>query len=239
MLRSLRLMLAAALLGLSATGAVAADQPPRRTISVTGEGRVSATPDLAIVSFAVETTAPQAGAAIDDNARKSAAASAAVKERLEAKDKITTTGYSLDPYYEQRERGSGQPPKISGYIARNEVRVELHRIEAVGRLIDAATQAGANRVSGLQFTLENRAPQLREALQQAGREAQQQAESVAAALGVRLKQIVAATTSAGPIIMPRRYEGLAMAAAESRAPTPIEPGEVTVSATLQVTYEIE
>lgn len=232
-------MFMAALLGVPVTAAPAADEPPRRTISVAGEGRVSATPDLAIVSFAVETTAPQAGAAIDDNARKSAAVSAAVKERLEAKDKITTTGYSLDPYYEQRERGSGQPPKISGYIARNGVRVELRRIEAVGQLIDAATRAGANRVSGLQFTLENRAPQLREALQQAGRDAQQQAESVAAALGVHLKQVVAATTSAGPIIMPRRYEGLAMAGAESRAPTPVEPGEVTVTATLQVTYEIE
>ena len=124
-------------------------------------------------------------------------------------------------------------------MARNEVRVETHQIDTVGQFIDIATQAGANRVSGLQFTLDNRSPQLRDALQEAGREAQQQAESVATALGVRLKQMVAATTSGMPIVPTFRYQGVGLAAADARAPTPLEAGEVTVSATLQVTYEIE
>ena len=226
---------------IAARCAVADQAPERRTISVTGYGEVSVPPDVAIVSFAVETTAVEAGAAVDANATTSAALAKAIKENLDAKDKVTTTRYSLEPKYEQRQRGSTAASKISGYVARNEVRVETHQIDTVGQLIDIATQAGANRVSGLQFTLDNRSPQLRDALQAAGQEAQQQAESVATALGVRLKQLVAATTSGMPIVPTFRYQGVGLAAADAdaRAPTPLEAGEVTVSATLQVTYEIE
>jgi uncharacterized protein YggE len=224
---------------LALTAAEAEEAPQQRTISVTGEGEVSASPDLAIVSFAVETTAKQARDAVAENAKKSTAVAEALKKKLQKQDKLSTTRYSLDPTYEQRERGSSLQPAINGYVARNEVRVELHAIDTVGALIDAATEAGANRVSDLQFTLDDRASYLHDALQSAGREAQEQAKSVAAALGVKLKQVVSATTSTPPVILPRRYQSVGMAMAESRAPTPVEPGDVTVRATLYVTYEIE
>jgi len=223
----------------TSTAAIAGESPQQRTITVTGEGEVSASPDLAIVSFAVETTAAAAREAVDENARKSAALAEALKKKLQDKDKISTTRYSLDPVYEQRDRGSSAPPAITGYVARNEVRVELHAIDTVGVLIDVATEAGANRVSDLQFTLDDRASFLHDALQSAGRAAHAQAMSVATALGVKLKQVVSATTSSPPIVAPRRYQSVGMAMAESRAPTPMEPGEVSVQATLYVVYEIE
>jgi len=223
----------------TASAARAAEASDRRTISVTGEGKVTATPDLAIVSFAVETTATEASAAGAENARKSTAVAQVIKKRLSDKDKLTTTHYSLDPVYEQRDRATNQPPKITGYVARNEVRVETHAIDQVGELIDVATKAGSNRVSGLQFTLDDRSAYLREALAKAGAEARQQAESVAKAIGVQLKQVVSATTSSGPTVVPQRFQAFGMAAAESRAQTPVEAGEVTVNAVLQVTYEIE
>jgi uncharacterized protein len=225
---------------LSPALAGAADAPARRTISVSADGEVTAAPDLAILSFAVETTAHEASKAAADNASKSATVAAAVKKQLGEKDKITTTRYSLEPTYERREPGSPAPPAISGYVSRNEVRVETRRIDEVGQLIDVATRAGANRVSGLEFTLDDRADELREALLKAGREARQQAETVAQALGVTLKQVVSASTSSAPIIMPRDTQRFSMAAAMERsAPTPVEPGEIIVRASLQVTYEIE
>jgi hypothetical protein len=233
------MLLVALFLLLSPMRLFAAEEPARRTISVSAEGEVTAAPDLAVVSFAVETTAPQAAAAVGDNATKSDAVAAAIKKELGEKGKITATRYSLEPIYERREPGSPAPPAISGYVARNEVRVETLRLDAVGQLIDAAARAGANRVSNLEFNLQDRTRQLAEALQRAGREARQQAETVAQALGVTLKQVVSATTSSGPIIMPREHQRFAMAAMEAQAPTPIEPGEIIVRATLQVTYEIE
>jgi hypothetical protein len=220
-------------LGLApAVGAAEPEAP--RTISVTGQGEVSVPPDLAIVSFAVETTAPKASAAAEANARTSTAVAAAVRTRLEERDEVRTTHYSLDPFYEPRERGSTEAPRISGYVARNQVQVETRKTEALGALIDAAIEAGANRVDGIQFTLKDRSAAERDALRRAGAEARLQAESVAAALGVRLKRVVGATTQSPPIFQPR----YAMAV-EARAGTPVEAGNVTVSATLQVTYEIE
>ncbi len=211
----------------------------RRTISVAGQGEVSIAPDLAILVVAIETTAPNAADAAGENATRSAKVASTLKGMVGKDDKVTTTRYSLEPRYEPAKRGEPGEPRIIGYVARNEVQVETHKIDAAGFLIDAAINAGANRVSSLQFTLANRNEQLRAALAKAGGEARAQAESVAAALGVKLKAVLSATTVTPPIIQPRRFEALGMAAAEARPPTPIEPGAVSVSATLQVTYEIE
>jgi uncharacterized protein YggE len=211
---------------------------PQRTISVTGQGEVAAAPDLATVAVAVETAAPSAAAAVDENAKRSAAVVSALKGLIGKEDKVTTSQYSLEPRYQSGKPGEVAEPRIAGYVARNEVQVETHKIEGVGTLIDAANRAGANRISGLQFTLSNRNEQLRAALEKAGSEARAQAESVAKALGVTLKQVASATTSTGPVIQPRYFER-GVAAMEARAPTPIEAGTVSVSATLQVTYTIE
>jgi uncharacterized protein YggE len=227
----------ALLLWANASTGVADEAPERRTIEVTGTAEVSATPDLAIVSLAIETTAPEANAAVEQNAARTAKVAAAIKSKLGAKDRATTTRYALEPRYPQAERGSTDAPKIIGYVAYNEVRIETHALDGIGQLIDAGVTAGANRVSQLEFTLEDRNPTLRSALNRAGGEARAQAESVATALGVQLKQVV--TASSQSPIMPRRYEGVAMRAAEGRAPTHIDPTDVMVSATLRVVYEIE
>jgi uncharacterized protein YggE len=238
--RRLLLLPLIAILSLTATAPTGAQtEGKRRVIEVSGSAEVSAAPDLAVVAFAVETTAPQAAAAVEQNAARSSKVASALKQRLGAKDRLSTTRYSLEPRYQTPGRGSQAPPTITGYVAHNEVRVETHDLDHLGQLLDAAITAGANRVSELQFTLEDRNPTLRAALAKAGAEARAQAESIAAALGVQLKQVVSATSSPPPII-PRRYDGRAMvAAAEGRAATEVEPGEVSVTATLQVTYEIE
>lgn len=237
--RSLAITVLSAIV-MSASQARADDNAPatRRTISVTGQGEVTASPDLVIVAVAVETTAPGAAAAVGENAKRSAAVVSALKGLVGKEDKVTTSRYSLEPHYQPSKPGEATEPRITGYVARNEVQVETHNIEGVGALIDAANRAGANRISGLQFTLSNRNEQLRAALEKAGSEARAQAESVAKALGVTLKQVASATTSTGPVIQPRYFER-GVAAMEARAPTPIEPGTVSVSATLQVTYTIE
>ncbi len=224
-----------------ATTGVADDKPGdgRRTIMVTGQGEVTAAPDQVIVAVSVETTAPKAADAVSENAARSAKVAAALKALIKEGDTLTTTRYSLDPRYEQSKPGQPSEPRIVGYVAHNEVQVETHQIDRAGTLIDSAIAAGANRVSSLQFTLSNRNAQLRNALEKAGAEAQAQAESVAKALGVKLKNVVSATTSTAPIIQPRLFEGRAMAGMAANVPTSIEPGTVSVSANLQVTYEIE
>lgn len=235
--RRIASMLAALACCLAAPPVRADDTPPRRTIEVSGQGEVKAAPDLAVVSFAVETTATTANAAVADNARKSGALAEELKKQLGANGKVTTTRYSLDPAYEQRERGAAAPPRITGYIARNQVRAETRATDSVGKLIDAAIGAGANSIDGLEFTLQERAAAQNDALQRAGQDARRQAEAGAAALGVKLGKVLNATVSGPPVVMP--YARMRMVAAEASAPTPVEAGDVTITASLQVTYEIE
>src|SRR5437667_166496 len=87
--------------------AMADDRPPetRRTISVTGQGEVSVSPDVAILSVAVETTASKAAEAVSVNASRSAKVSNAVKGLTGKDDKVTTTRYALEPRYEAPKHG--------------------------------------------------------------------------------------------------------------------------------------
>jgi uncharacterized protein YggE len=221
------------------TPAIAQDPAPPRSLIVNGAGEVAVAPDLAELSFAVETTAPTAAAAVADNARKSTALADALRKQIAEAGKVSTTRYSVDSVYEQRERGAAAaPPRIIGYVARNQVRAETRAIDSLGKLIDAATQAGANQIDGLEFTLKDRAQAQRDALQRAGEDARRQAEASAAALGVKLGKVLSASAGASPIMPPRPFGRVAMAA-EMSAPTPIDAGDVIVNATLQVTYEIE
>ena len=226
---------------LLAAGMAQADEKPaegRRTISVMGKGEVKATPDRVSLSFAVETTAARAAEAAGENAKRSAAVAAAVKALLAPDDTVGTTRYSIEPRYENPRPGEAREPRITGYVAHNEVQVESRQIDRVGALIDAATGAGANRIGGLQLSVSKHSELMRTAMERAAADARGQADSVAKGLGVRVKGVLSATTSPAPVPMLRRFEASAMAA-ESRVATPIEPGELTVAATLYVAYEIE
>lgn len=68
----------------------------RRTISVSSQGEVTASPDLVILTVAVETTAPNASTAVSENAKRTAAVIKAVKALISGDDKVTTSRYSLE-----------------------------------------------------------------------------------------------------------------------------------------------
>ena len=240
MLRIASVLLGLALLcPLGSTAQAGPDETSTRSITVTGTGEVAAAPDLAVVHFAVETEAETAASAATRNAETVEAVLTALRQHLGADDRVTTTGYHVSPQYRQpgppRPADGNQEPQIVGYTARNQARVELHDLTGVGVVIDAALEAGANRVDGLQFELAERGPHLQKALAQASREARAQAEAIAEALGVALGEVVEARTDAaapGPRTM-------AMAMEASGATTPVEPGEIHVQATLTVSWAIQ
>jgi hypothetical protein len=230
------------LLALAGTAQVAAaheEEPPPRTITVTGRAEVKAAPDIMRIAFAVESAEKTAAAAAEDNRKRAQQVSVAVTKLIGDAGRLFTTGYRLSPVYEPPEPESRRlrtEPKIVGYRATNEVLVELRNLARAGELIDVAIGAGANRVSSLSFDLADRTATLRQAITQAGQEARAEAEAVAQSLGVELTRVRTASTTPEQVRLPQQrfVEAAAMA-----APTPIEAGDVTVSATVQVTYDIE
>ena len=213
----------------------AADQP--RTIVVSGTGEASARPDLAGMSFAIETHARTATDAASRNAALAQKVTDALKAKLGDKGKVSTGGYSLSPDYEQHP-GRQESPTIVGYNAQNSITVETPAMDLLGGLIDTAIAAGANRVNYLNFTLKNDTKARAEALANASRDAQGQAQALAASLNVKLKRLLTASTEGEsrpiPVMRAQKYSASMAAVA-----TPVEAGDITVSATVFLTYEIE
>src|SRR6185295_8188017 len=160
-------------------------QTDSRTLTkvlVSGDSIIQAQPDTAILTISVVTQARAALDAQQQNANKSDAVVRALKSAVGAGAEIKTNGYSLQP---QRVYKENQPPTITGYEARNSVTVTLSDLTKVGAVIDAASQAGANDVAGISFTLRKDRPARDEALAEATREALSKAQVIARALGGR------------------------------------------------------
>jgi len=158
----------------------------RTRVMVTGESDVRAQPDTAVVVVGVVTQSPRAVEAQQANARKSEAVINAAKQAAGEGVEVRTSDYSLSPQYSY----GGGPPRISGYEARNSVTITTRQLDNVGAVIDAATQAGANNVEGVNFVLREGNPARRETLAEATKQAMGKAETMAQALGGRVVRVV-------------------------------------------------
>ena len=209
--------------------------PNQRTIQVAGNGEAQAAPDLAVLSLAIETHASSAADAAGRNGALAQKVSDALRAKLGDKGKTWTGGYSLIPEYENETRPNAKPV-IIGYQAQNTITVQTGALDLVGPLIDSAIAAGANRVNSLDFNLRDDTHARNQAIAMAAKDAQAQAQALAAALGLKLGPILSATTvsSVGP--QPVMFRA---ALTSTMGATPVQPAEVSVPATVSLTYQIE
>jgi uncharacterized protein YggE len=235
-LRSAALSLAIALPLFASTASAQGDavSPSIRTIEVDGSGEVRTSPDTADLDLAIDTQAKTAEEAASLNAALATKVIDALKSKLGDKGRVTTGGYSLDPQYDQRPV---EKPRIIGYNAQNSVTVHTGALDLVGALIDSAIAAGANRVNSLNFSVENNTTARTQAIAIATRDARAQADALAAALGVKLGKVLKATTVSEARPVPMRMARAAFMTAS--AATPVEPAEVSVPATVSLTFEIQ
>ncbi len=209
--------------------------PPAVTVS--GEGIVTAEPDLAEIEIGVVTEAKAAPQASKENATKLAKVIAEIKKLVGPGDEIKTIGYSVNPNY--RYPREGGKPELTGYTATNIVRVRTGALPGVGSMIDVATQAGANRIQRLVFTLKDEDVAKREALRSAAAKAKAKAEDVARALGLKVARILSVNEGEQgfrPVVRELRA-GAAMLSQEA-APTPVEAGTVQIRSTVTLTAEL-
>ncbi len=222
---------------LLSAGSALSQMPPERTpppfIRTIGEATVKARPDQMRVDVGVVTQASTAQAAGSQNAARVEAVLRELRRVAGPNAEIRTAGYALEPNY--RAPKPGGAPEISGYTARNTVEVTTGDLAGAGALIDAAMQAGANNIQRLEFTLKDRRAARAQALREAALRARADAETIAAALGVKIVRVLAAEEGGEPPIRPMM---MGMARMEAAAPTPIEPGTVDVRATVSLRVEV-
>jgi uncharacterized protein YggE len=224
--------------GASGGGAPSATANRRSTrVLVSGDAIVQAQPDTAIISIAVITQNKRALDAQQENANRSDAVVRVLKTAAGAGAEVKTSGYNLQPMQVYREN---QPPTITGYQASNSVTVTMSDLTRVGTVIDAASEAGANNINGVSFTLRKDRPAKDQALADATRAALGKAQTIAQALGGRVVRIV--EVQEGGITPRPMYEAdmrSQRTMATSNAPTPIEVGTLDITSQVQLIAEIE
>ncbi|MDS0260835.1 SIMPL domain-containing protein [Haloarcula sp. S1CR25-12] len=198
------------------------------TVTVSADATVERTPDEATVTVAAVGRGETAAAARDNLSDD------AVESALEAEGAtVTSSRFSVRPEYDYRESGR----ELVGYVAVHTVEAETTDVEAVGTLVDAAVDSGADRVEGITYSLsdETRADAREDALTTAMDRARGDATTLASAEDRGVGDAVTIQTSerGQPVV---RAE---FATAADSGQTDISPGPVTVGATVQVTYELE
>jgi uncharacterized protein len=221
--------------GLASPAPLAAQEPT--TLNVSGSGVVEVTPDRARIIFAVETEAEGARQTGEANAQLMDRVITALRATGVPDLRIETSGYQLTPRY--APRSGNEPQRIAGYTARNTVQVIVDDVDAVGRLVDTALEAGANRVAGLSFEIRDPVPHRKEALRRAVLHARGEAEVMAEALGMRLGDPITVQGGA-ETPSPRGFEMARadMVMAMEMAPTPVEAGLQSVRASVTIRYRL-
>lgn len=203
---------------------------PFPAVAVTGEGEAKATPDRALVVVGVESRAQTAAEAASDNARKQRAILDTLRSLGLTQQQLTTANYSVRP--DLQYDPAGGEPRLRGYVVSNTVRVDLHRLEQVGPVIDASLAKGANTIHGLSFYLSDPAPSRRAAIVDAVARARADAEALAQAAGGRLGDLIELSTTgmgSGPVMYRAAMD---MSARGGMEPTPIVAGEEVVRASV-------
>jgi len=229
------LILAALALTLGAT-TVRADEAPR-TISVTGLGEVTATPDIAHATVGVRTVAKTARAALSENSTTMAAVLDALRSRGIADRDMRTTNVSLHPRWRTEVMENGTRAQVlTGYEAANLLRVTCRDLSKLGELLDALAGAGANEMRGISFDIDDKGKLMDEARAIAVRNARVKAQLYAREAGVSLGAVLS-ISEAG--VSTPTHRNRAMAEMAVAASVPIAEGELTVSASVSMTFAIE
>lgn len=204
----------------------------QRTVSVVGTGRVTVSPDVAILMLGVETTDRALAVAQRENAARSGALRTRLAEWGLPTREVQTAGYNV-----WQDHGRDGEPR--GYRVSNTIRLLVSDLARVGELLDAAIDAGANTIGGVTFGLRDEADDLGRAREAAMADAHAKAGHYAALAGSALGDVLSIAEAGGA--SPSQHMRAMRATAMETPPglTPIESGEGTITVMLQVTYALQ
>jgi uncharacterized protein YggE len=232
MKNSLIVFLGIMLLFLAVPSATAVAENNVSRLTVQGEGKVSASPDMATIVLGVETQNASASGAVRENAGLMSETINALLAAGIAENDIQTSSFSLTTLPQDEPKTASEKPKAPVFLATNQVTVLLNNTTDVGRVLDAAVSAGSNSIQQISFDLKDPRAQNDQAMTLAIQDARRQAEVAASAAGVKLGRILEITEGYGYVAP------AAKSAVFAEFATPIQPGQLEITASVTVIYEI-
>jgi uncharacterized protein len=227
------LLTACGAFGSNPTGS--ANQPPQRTLNVTGSGKVNLTPDIVYINIGVHTEGADVAEALASNTAQAQKVTDALKQyNVEAKD-IQTTAFNVYPQQQYGPQGEMLDIK---YMVDNSVYVTVRDLTNLGAILDTVVKSGANNINGIQFDVANRDAAISEARKAAVADARAQAEELVAAAGAKLGEVQFINVSSyTQPIGPTSLKGDGGLAASSNVP--VSAGQIQISVDVNVTYNLK
>jgi uncharacterized protein YggE len=205
-------------------------------ITVVGQGTAYGQPDQATVIVGVESFAATVAEATSQNQTTLDNVMAALAAAGIAAEDIQTTNYSL---YAEQIYGEKGPEGIAGYRVSNQVNVKIRDIALVGDVLAAVTEAGANAIYGVNFSVADPAALEAEARALAMQDAANRAASLAELGDVSLGAVTIISEVVGQPVMPLGLGGGGYAMEQAASAPGISPGQLSYQVQVQVTYSIQ
>lgn len=201
------------------------------TITVTGYGSVSVTPDTASVIIGVNIVDPVlADAQAEASDQMTAIIATLNAEGIEDAD-IRTSNYSVN--VNQSYDSNGTPGEVTGYTVSNQVSVTVRELSKLGALLDSVVAQGANSIWGVNFYLADPTDAAKQARELAVADAMERADQIAAAAGSSVGDIISISEATSP------YATDLYAKGAGGAGVPIQTGSSVVSAAVTITFALE
>ncbi len=222
---------ALALLACLATPALADEPALAPVISMSGQGVVTTSPDMATISLGVSSFASKASAAVAANNQAMANVLASLKAAGIAEKDLRTDSFYVNARMEENN------PRPVGYDLTNQVSARVRKLADLGSILDQAVDGGANLVGGISFSVSEPQALLDEARKRAFADAERKAKLYAAAAGRELGPVT--QISEGQPVSPYGRPLARLDAMAAASPVPVAPGEESLSIEVSVTWRLQ
>jgi len=204
-----------------------------------GEGKVSVTPDIAIVTLGIQETGSSLKTVQNSVNIKSKSLTEALKKLGVSENDIKTTSYNVYPQYDY----TNSTQRIIGYQVSTNYKATVKDFDKVNDILVSATAAGANIVGNVSFDINDstKLEKTNEARELAVKNAKEKAEGLAKAAGIGLGKILnvsenqSASNAIRTMAMPQAAGG---DLEKSIAQPDIQPGQTEINVTISLSYEV-
>lgn len=216
---------------------------PETTLTINAEAKIQQAPDIAYITAGVTEERATAAEAMSAQASAMTGVFAALEKAGIAKKDIQTSGLSLYPRYDylevkQRDGSVRGQQKLAGYVASNSVTARVRNLDTLGATIDSLVKSGGNTFSGVTFAIDNDKEIKNRAREQAMKDAIAKAELYARAAGLKVARIVTISEGYEYSPQPQMMARAEMAMDAGAASTPVAGGEIGVTASVSVMFEL-
>ncbi len=215
------------------------DAKPENTISISGEGKVAAKPDIATVTVGVTNNAATAKAAQDLNTESMKKIVDFVKKQGIKENDIVTSNFSVYPNYDYANGAN----RIVSYNANQTLTIKVRGVDQstniLSQVLGGALDSGSNQIQGVYFGFDDSDALRQEARKQAIEKAKVKAQELADASGIRLGKIVSISENSINMPYPYGFDARSEAGFGGGGSPPIQAGSQDITATMTVIFEVK